>query len=96
MPDVPARPKLFRHFDTDPLSLENNLHGYTYSSIEMAQELSGQQNQIYTDYNMGIRPNLVDREHYKNKNELKDKMSEKLKFVLSQQDSFDPYEGQKK
>lgn len=27
---------------------------------------------------------------------LKQKMSEKLKFVLSDKDTFDPYEGQKK
>lgn len=93
LPDVPARPKFFRHTDTDEKSAANNLHKYSYSSIEMTQELKGAQSQIYTDYNMGIRPNLVDREHYKA--ELAP-LSEKLKFVLSNQDHFDPYEGQKK
>lgn len=39
---------------------------------------------------MGIRPNLVDRSHYKAEAA---PLSEKLKFVLSGQDNFDPYEG---
>jgi len=43
----------------------NNLHKYEYSSIEMIQEQSGASNQIYTDYNLGMKPNLVDREIYK-------------------------------
>lgn len=44
LPDVPARPKLFRFVDTDEKSKDNGLHKYTYSSIEMTQELNGIQN----------------------------------------------------
>lgn len=94
----------------------------------MIQEQSGTSNQIYTDYHLGMRPNLVDRDIYKLKVEsdpasknqqmkaeadfkteepskedleiessvLKQKMSEKLKFVLSDKEIFDPYENQKK
>jgi hypothetical protein len=45
-----------------------------------------------------MRTNLVDRDIYKlpanaSAEELKAKMSEKLKFVLSDKDSYDPYEG---
>ena len=43
LPDVPARPKLFRHTDTDEKSAANTLHKYAYSSIEMTQELKGTQ-----------------------------------------------------
>ena len=38
LPDLPVKPKLFRHVDTDPKSTGNNLHKYQYSSIEMIQE----------------------------------------------------------
>ena len=44
---------------------------------------------------MGVRPNLVDRSQY-DKNQSDSKLTEKLKFILSKQDTFDPYEGQKK
>lgn len=64
-------------------SFENNLHLYEYSSIEMTQEMNGAHNQIYTDYNIGMRPNLVDRSHYQVEPGLKDKVSEKLKYILS-------------
>lgn len=48
-----------------------------------------------------MRTNLVDRDIYKLPagalaDELKQKMSEKLKFLLSEKDTYDPYEGQKK
>ena len=99
LPDIPVKPKLFRYVDTDPNSTENTLFKYEYSSIEMIQEQSGQTTQIYTDYNLGMRTNLVDRDIYKfpqnaevSADELKQKMSEKLKFVLSDKDTFDPYE----
>lgn len=62
LPDVPAKPKLWKFEDTNPMSDENNLFKYSYSSIEMAMEMNGKKNQIYTDYNMGVRPNLVDRQ----------------------------------
>lgn len=72
----------------------------------MIQEQNGQTNQIFTDYNIGIRPNLVDREIYSFKTnqdsnpsqsaaQLKSAMSEKLKYVLADSDAFDPYESQK-
>lgn len=44
LPDVPARPKLFRFVDVDEKSADNSLHKYAYSSIEMTQELNGMQN----------------------------------------------------
>jgi len=65
LPDLPVKPKLFRYVDTDPTSLDNNLYKYEYSSIEMIQEQSGASNQIYTDYNLGIKANLVDKDIYK-------------------------------
>lgn len=65
LPDIPVKPKLFRYVDTDPNSTENTLFKYEYSSIEMIQEQSGQTTQIYTDYNLGMRTNLVDRDIYK-------------------------------
>ena len=51
-----------------------------------------------------MKTNLVDREIYKfnqgeekmSAKELKEKKSEKLKYVLSNKDTYDPYEGQKK
>lgn len=49
---------------------------------------------------MGVQANLVDRTRYDKsatkEDDLKNKISEKLKFVLSNQDSFDPHEGLKK
>lgn len=65
LPDIPIKPKLFRHVDSDPLSGANNLFKYEYSSIEMVQEQSGQTSQIYCDYNLGMKTNLVDRQVYK-------------------------------
>lgn len=35
LPDIPVKPKLFRHIDSDPNSAENNLYKYEYSTIEM-------------------------------------------------------------
>ena len=86
--------------DSDPNSTGNNQFKYEFSSIEMIQE-QHQTNQIYIDYNLGLSTNLVDRDVYKlsgdtDAADLKAKMSEKLKFVLSDKDAFDPYEGQKK
>ena len=65
LPDVPAQPKLFKRIENDVAASENKQHLYEYSSIEMTQEMSGASNQIYTDYNIGMRVNLVDRSCYK-------------------------------
>jgi len=48
-----------------------------------------------------MKTNLVDREIYNfpdglSANDLKNQMSEKLKFVLSNKDVYDPLENQKK
>ena len=53
---------------------------------------------IYTDYNIGMRTNLVDRNIYKlpagqSAKDIKNAMSEKLKFVLSNKDTYDVNEG---
>ena len=63
------KPKLFRYVDADPSSSDNNLYKFEYSLIEMIQEQNGDSNQIYTDYNMGIKANLVDKDIYKLKSE---------------------------
>lgn len=47
------------------MSVENNLYKYEYNTVEMIQEQSGQTLQIYTDYNIGMKTNLADREMYK-------------------------------
>jgi hypothetical protein len=101
LPDIPVKPKLFRFVDTDPQSTENTLYKYEYSSVEMIQEQSGSTTQVYTDYNLGMKTNLVDREIYNlpegvSADDLKNQMSEKLKFVLSSKDVYDPLENQKK
>lgn len=102
LPEVPVKPKLFRHVDTNIESEANIMHKYEYSSIEMIQE-QNMTNQIYTDYNLGMRVNLVDRSIYKLPDDsevsaeaLKAKMSEKLKYILSDKDTYDPFEGQQK
>ena len=56
---MPADPKLFKYVDINPHSESNTLFKYEYSSIEMIQEQK-HSNDIYTDYNIGIRPNMVD------------------------------------
>jgi len=38
LPDIPVKPKLFRHVDNDPTSESNNMFKYSYSSIEMIHE----------------------------------------------------------
>lgn len=50
-----------------------------------------------------MKTNLVDRDVYKHPSDskmsvqdLKAKMSEKLKYVIAEKDSYDPYEAQKK
>lgn len=56
---------------------------------------------------MGMRTNQVDRDVYKfgdsetktaqySAKDLKDKMSEKLKYILSDKDTYDPFENKKK
>lgn len=35
LPDVPIKPKLFRHINNDPNSPENTLYKYQYSTVEM-------------------------------------------------------------
>ena len=35
LPDVPVKPKLFRHINNDPTSAENNLYKYEYNTVEM-------------------------------------------------------------
>ena len=102
LPDIPVKPKLFRYVDSDPSSLGNTMFKYEYSSIEMEQEDQASR-KVYTDYNIGMRTNLVDREIYKfpsdsskTAQQIKAEMSEKLKYVLASKDSYDPYEGQKK
>jgi hypothetical protein len=54
--------------------------------------------QIYTDYNIGMRTNLVDRDIYKAQQQDldKQKLTEKMKFILSNKDTYDPYEGMNK
>ena len=112
IPDIPVKPKLLWFVDTDPASADNNIHKYQYSSVEMLEEQAGFSNQILTDYNMGMHVNLVDRDVYNlNGGQLQNdsspekmesaaeqyaKMPEKLKFVLSDKDQYDPYESMKK
>lgn len=94
LPDIPVKPKLFRHVDLNLDSDVNTMFKYEYSSIEMLQEQ--QSNQIYTDYNIGMFTNLVDRDVYKpDKNLEPTELSEKLKFVLSSKDTYDPLEAEK-
>lgn len=38
LPDIPVKPKLFRHVDLNPDSEANTMFKYEYSSIEMLQE----------------------------------------------------------
>ena len=64
LPDIPVKPKIFRYVDSDPTSHTNNMFKYDYSSIEMEQE-DQTSRKIYTDYNIGMRTNLVDREIYR-------------------------------
>lgn len=55
---------------------------------------------------MGMRTNLVDRDVYKlapeskeanlTAKDLKSKMSEKLRYILSEKDTYDPFENKKK
>lgn len=97
LPDIPVKPKLYRYMDSDPNSAANTLFKYDYSSIEMLQEQSFTR-KIYTDYNIGMRTNLVDRSIYKlpsgqSAKDIKDAMTEKLKFVLSAKDTYDINEG---
>ena len=54
-PHVPVDPKLF----TYRLNTDDAASKYEYSSIELTQP-----HQIYVDYNMGIRIDLVDKEKY--------------------------------
>lgn len=65
-----------------------------------------QTNQIYTDFNIGMHTNLVDRDVYKlnvpensdakaEADALKAKMSEKLKYILSDKETYDPFENKK-
>ena len=44
LPDVPAKPKLFLEKNSKDDHVDANLYKYTYSSIEMAQELNGNHN----------------------------------------------------
>ena len=53
--------------------------------------------QIYTDYNIGMRTNLADRDIYKPQpDSKKEEITEKMKYILSNKDTYDPYEGQNK
>ena len=97
LPDIPVKPKLYRYVDSDPKSDANTLFKYDYSSIEMLQE-QNHTRKIYTDYNIGMRTNLVDRSIYKlpsgqSAKDIKDAMTEKLKFILSSKDTYDINEG---
>lgn len=97
LPDIPVKPKLYRYIDSDPKSEANTLFKYDYISIEMLQE-QNHTRKIYTDYNIGMRTNLVDRNIYKlpagqSAKDIKNAMSEKLKFVLSNKDTYDVNEG---
>ena len=38
LPDIPVKPKLFRHVDNNLEAKDNSLYKYEYSSIEMMQE----------------------------------------------------------
>jgi hypothetical protein len=54
LPDVPAKPKLFKY------TIDNSKsYVYELSSVEMNQE-----HLINVDYNMGMNFNLIDRDVY--------------------------------
>ena len=54
-PYVPVEPKLF----TYRLNTDQAASKYEYSCVELHQP-----HQIYVDYNMGMRVDLVDKEKY--------------------------------
>ena len=54
-PYVPVEPKLFKY----RLNTDNAASKYEYSSIELHEP-----HQIYVDYNMGMRIDLVDKDKY--------------------------------
>ena len=54
-PQVPVEPKLFEY----RLNTDNAASNYEFSCIEMNQP-----HNIYVDYNMGMRIDLVDKDKY--------------------------------